>query len=663
MRDINRNSQLKYYVASKKKIVSVKVHLIACVADLPERCDTCNISRGNSNYTTRWGYSSHVKVLQSHLRSCQNCFEACVNNIEGLNFRIPKNCPKCLNWDFVSNPDITKFAVPNNFPDGTTHLQLHKLKFNEMVSACDVAELKYFQKKWTADQVNMYLSYKGIKSSLITKIINQGERNRRQHSNETDNGNRLKLLLTNNNRNESLNITLTKLPAVWFPPYEINKWIDAPMHLLFLGVVKKTNSIIDKWSTLFSKQKTLMKTFHAMIPSIYHMKLEWCKMLPLCPNLSFGGCVSENWAAVGRLMCWMYQSIPIVLTEKEIDFFEPNKDLKNWTGAEMRKWLVLHGLKRSGKVSELRARIAPYMEKPDTKPPIISKYRCPPDIIRNTIVSMHHMISRLMQQKYSTDLIEESKAYIHLYLNCLASWTQYLTTENKKPTWLSSYSMLNLLNLPEVMEQHGPLRNFWEGSTMGEGILKRVKQHYNCMQSNWYMSLTRKTLQYRSLQQIHNKIERLEDDTEANRTLIENPSFKENSTNYHIYPDFLCLQRAFENGQPISIVVGEKMKIYAVVTCDILYEIEIRGYTEECFGHHYFLFREPKLLENTSLQEESIIEFGLMLPRLTGKDDFEEMTEESCYTIITSEWKQIDYNKNILIPKIEFKGDIEKLYN
>ena len=146
LRDINKNSQLKYYVASKKKIVSVKVHLIACVADLPERCDTCNISRGNSNYTTRWGYSSHVKVLQSHLRSCQNCFEACVNNIEGLNFRIPKNCPKCLNWDFVSNPDITKFAVPNNFPDGTTHLQLHKLKFDEMVSACDVAELKYFQK-------------------------------------------------------------------------------------------------------------------------------------------------------------------------------------------------------------------------------------------------------------------------------------------------------------------------------------------------------------------------------------------------------------------------------------------------------------------------------------------------------------------------------------
>lgn len=663
LRAINGNDKLKYYVASRKKIVSVKVHLIACVADLPERCDTCNISRGNSNYTTRWGYSSHINVLQNHLRSCQNCFESGVKNMKNLNFRVPTNCRNCLNWNFESNQDLTKFEVPNDYPDKSTHLKLHKLNFDDMISACDVASVKYSQKQWTANQVTMYLSYKGIKPSLISKILNQDNQNTMHHGSQTEHANRMKFLLQNNITDESLDMTLMKLPAVWLQPYEMNKWIDAPMHLLFLGVVKKTNSVIDKWSTLFSKQKTLMKTFNAMIPSIYHMKLEWCKILPLCPNLSFGGYVSENWAAVARLMCWMYQSIPIILTEEEIDVFEPTKSLKNWTGAEMRKWLVLHGMKRSGKVSELRERIAPFLENPETKPPIISKYRCPPDIIRNTIVSMHNMISRLMQQKYCTNLIAEANAYIHLYLNCLSSWTQYITTPNKKPLWLSSYSMLNLLNLPEVMEQHGPLRNFWEGSTMGEGILKQVKQHYNCMQSNWYMSLTRRTLQFRSLHQIHKKIERLEDTTDSDSTISENLCFKELSNNYHTYPDFLCLQRAFENGQPISIIVGEKMRIYAVVTCDILYEIVIRGYTEEHFGHHYYLFREPKLLDNTRLHKESIIEFGLMLPRLTGSDDFENMTEKNCYTIITSEWKQLDNNKNILMPKFEFKGDIAKLYN
>ena len=55
-----------------------------------------------------------------------------------------------------------------------------------------------------------------------------------------------------------------------------------------------------------------------------------------------------------------------------------------------------------------------------------------------------------------------------------------------------------------------------------------------------------------------------------------------------------------------------------------------------------------------------IFDFGLMLPRLTGSDDFDKMTEESCYTTITSEWKQIDANKNILIPHFQLKGDINK---
>ena len=52
-----------------------------------------------------------------------------------------------------------------------------------------------------------------------------------------------------------------------------------------------------------------------------------------------------------------------------------------------------------------------------------------------------------------------------------------------------------------------------------------------------------------------------------------------------------------------------------------------------------------------------------MLPRLTGNEDLEDMTKENCYTIITSEWKQIDANKNILMPTFSLIGDVKKLYN
>ena len=96
-----------------------------------------------------------------------------------------------------------------------------------------------------------------------------------------------------------------------------------------------------------------------------------------------------------------------------------------------------------------------------------------------------------MQPTYSPELINETRTYIKIYLNCLASWNHYVTPPSKKPIWISTYSMLNLLNLPLIMETFGPLRNYWEGSIMGEGILKRVKANYSCMHPNWFMTLTK----------------------------------------------------------------------------------------------------------------------------------------------------------------------------
>ena len=664
LQNINSTDGQKYYVASSRKIVNVKVHLIACIADLPERCDTCNISRGNSNYTTRWGYSSNTKLLQNKLRSCVSCFESCVRNVEDIRYNMSSNCDECMNWNFDRVHDSMHYPTPTGFPDDCDRPQIHKLGFTEMITACVLAETKFIKKQWTSTQVTSYLAYMGIKSSLITKILDHANQNLHSYISRSSVSQRFNLVIEQNLENECVDLVPAQLPPVWFEPYTLNKWIDAPMHLLFLGVVKKTNSVIEKWATLFSKQKTLMKSFASMIPSIYNMKLEWCKIIPLCPNMTFGGYVSENWAAVGRLICWLYQTIPTLLSDEEVDTADPDKPLKRWTAAEIRKWLVLHGLKRSGKINELRQRIAPYFDanRPIPIPDIISKYKCPPDVIRNTIVSMSQMISRLMQPKCSKESIKESNAYIHLYLNFLASWTQYTIPSNGKPLWLSSYSMLNLLNLPSVMESHGPLRNYWEGSTMGEGILKRVKENYSRMSPNWHMSLTRRTLQHRSLHQIHKHIEKLENESDSRLQLPDTDLFKEVSNNYHVYPDFLCLERAFGNGQPLSIIIADKMKLYAVVTCDILYEFEIRAYTEECFGHHYYLFREPKLSE-INLCKINIIDFGLMLPRLTGSDDFEEMTEESCYTILTSEWKQIDAHKNIILPQFEMKGNVKKYYS
>ena len=577
-----------------------------------------------------------------------------------------------MNWNFDNtNHSFHNIDVPRFHPIVTGKIQTRKIHFQDLITSCIVAELKLISRQWTANQVTSYLSCKGIKMSLINKIITNSDL--LYELNPVDDLKTLdpkshKLLSENNITHFAKDHKPTILPPVWYKPYSMEKWIDAPMHLLFLGVVKKTNSIIDKWSTLFSKQKTLMKSFYPMLPCIYNMKLEWCKIIPLCPNMTFGGYVSENWSAVARLFCWMYQTIPDILSTDIIEFSDPNKPLRNWTGDEMRKWLILHGLKRTGTLAELRIRIEKAKkDHPGGLPSIIPKYKCPPDIIRNTIVSMYQMISRLMQGTCSSEMIKETNAYIHLFLNCFASWTHYLTDANKKPIWVSSYSMLNLLNLPKVMEMYGPLRNFWEGTTMGEGIIKRVKANYNRMHPNWYMTLTERTLQMRSLHQILMKIERMENQPQSNKEKDEDidkktASFREKSKNYHVYTDFICLQQAFDNGQPISIIIDKQMTIYAVVCNDIVYEIKTRRLLEEVYGLYYYEFSLANERSNVVLENLDIFDFGLLLPRLTGSANFEEMSMKKIYTAITTEWNQIDQNRSFNLSSFKFKGNVTDLY-
>ena len=153
----------------------------------------------------------------------------------------------------------------------------------------------------------------------------------------------------------------------------------------------------------------------------------------------------------------MYQTLPITIPDTELYVSEPDKPLKHWTGNEMRKWLVLRGLKRSGKVAELRINIKNHKKNPTKIPNVIGKFRCPTNIIRNTLVSMNNMLCRLMQPTYSPELINETRTYIKIYLNCLASWNHYVTPPSKNTIWISTYSMLNILNLPSMMETFGPL--------------------------------------------------------------------------------------------------------------------------------------------------------------------------------------------------------------
>ena len=98
----------------------------------------------------------------------------------------------------------------------------------------------------------------------------------------------------------------------------------------------------------------------------------------------------------------------------------------------------------------------------------------------------------------------------------------------------------------------------------------------------------------------------------------------------------------FTCGLPISVIITDENNILALVTNDMLYEIKHEQYITECFGLYYFKFETPILKEDITIDSINVADFGLLLPKLTGNDDLEEMSVNGTYTVVTMEWQQIN---------------------
>ena len=281
------------------------------------------------------------------------------------------------------------------------------------------------------------------------------------------------------------------------------------MPLIFLGYVKLMNKRILDWSALFKKEIQLIKTFSCIIPSIYDMKLEWCKIFSLSSSGTFSGLVSENQLAVSRLSRWIYSQLQTLLSNGSLDLSHPNIYVFKWKGADLKKLLALREISRKVLVHELKQKINTYFANPETIPPIISRYTCSIDVVTDTRISLNACIQRLIQVTYTRFHINETDNYIKLFLTFLHQWDEKSKDTKSKPIWLLSYSLLNLLNFPNMMRPYEPIRNLWEGGSRGEGILKLIKRNIPSINTNWHISATKKFYQHKSLDLLVDQMEKI----------------------------------------------------------------------------------------------------------------------------------------------------------
>ena len=343
------------------------------VKDQPERRKVNGLMLGNSNTGARWGHSTTIKKFVPQLPCCDSCLELLKKNEE-----ISK-CNTCFQWDttlipgsFILTSKNLKECVEMIHTKVDNGVWNKKQCFNEMDKFC----------------INKKTQLKIYNNAMIRKTLKEEEK---------DASSRIGSLL----QSEAVmnNNTFKKFegPAAW--ETEINRHIDAPMHLLFLGLVKTAfqtiNSVLKEYHVFHQFEEKTSKHYNDMTK----LSIDWCVLIKK-NNGNFTNWISENYVAVARLSIWIYAQIEdIKINSRQSDEFSKMKK------HEMIEWLKDRDLETDGVSSQLKERIVNEITmKQDKKNKIFT-------IVEPLVLLLYGLLSRSMTDKVDEKLVRETKRY------------------------------------------------------------------------------------------------------------------------------------------------------------------------------------------------------------------------------------------------------------
>ena len=431
-----------------------------------------------------------------------------------------------------------------------------------------------------------------------------------------------------------------KTPATWDRGITLQQHIDVPMHLLFLGVVKTCIQMVHEWMSKRHKCATFVKYTRGALESIQALGLSWCKCIPYKTG-KLGGWISEIFLAHARLLHWFYGSIDDVAIDQQ--FIMPSLPQSSWTKTQNSSWLAIRGLDAKGNAVELRDRVSRYMNMEGGPPPVKEQEGGPVRNVQEMLFSLRLMISHIMESEMTADMIKNIERHILLFLNYFDQFDTNMRKSNEKPTWLTSYNFLCLLNLPKTIEEFGPIRNYWEGGVMGEKLIQVVKPLWNGFRKNWQKSIMDKVMKQMAIQRVKNYA-----------SLYQEPKGNENEKKgkqIHLYTSAEVLTSDYNSRKPISIMQLNNGKFMAALKNQKYIEVICGAYSGKICGAHYhcwFLSNgQPKSLQMTN----HTTRYCLLLPKMT-KNGLPSSAEDPIFTAIDSDWNDIQPNKMLMKPTI-----------
>ena len=524
------------------------------------------------------------------------------------------NCSKCTSWMYDLNNKMLHYEPDTYFPVSQFPDELYDGKLKPMtISLINIETgvikiIHYLEKnEITNNEAKSFMRYLGINAIVQEKIIIMATNNKK-HMEEN-----------NSNIYEKY-----KSPSAYYGFSDLSVFVEAPMHLLMLGVMKSVMIKIGSWLRSINQNTNFLSLVKSKLLIIKNMNIEWCKILEYPTTEKTGGWVSENFLAMSRLGVWFYSYL-FLLPIKE-NYKDPIEDYSTWTKQQCVSWLDARSISNIGSASDLRRKIGEYIIN-NKIPPITLKNNLSVIDIMKLIESTTLMISNIMSLSTKFEDIGKIEAMILIFLYYYDK-TEIISKESKIPSWIKQYNMLCLLNIPMIMKNYGYVRNIWEGGKDGEAYLKQVKHNLKAGLVNkwqsWVINNLLKDEVYDGWKSEKNVQHNL-------RNIVK------------VYGSYEKVKEVITNRIPISVICSDKKMYICYRYKGSINGIRIKLYNITTMRFnliYYTLYLTSECIEIGNQTKDYI---GVILLPSPKKE--KEECDEQLYCYVTSDWSVICHSK------------------
>ena len=530
------NNSFPVYHSGIKRVVKVKIHLYTFLCDRPDKSGLLSVL--SSKYCARFGYAGDLSAVINSVVCCPDCL-----HLLSINQPTSQHCSNCFGFDFsrISYPSAESYPKDRRPTSG--YLPMKRLKFAEMSAAVSLAYQKIRVDEWSVKAAKSFLRSEGIGSNLVNRCVKCGQNalllQRSEHMSPTD-----KLHYENDRTNHPSDYAPPTTPAMWNVTHDldIGVFIDAYMHLLFLGVMKAISTdMLMRFLTPQKKVASFVRSLNIKIGYVHSINAQYMPINKSCgeSKITFGGCLSRQWITICRLSKWLFSHVGCrssahsdidvtVVLPTHVEYFRYlAPEIKSYcfqhdiplpvpipTLPRLRCWFATkmscpklafdhyddndilnfisiyspEALKYAGlPLSDTRRRIM-FMEYVYDNKLFPTQISYPPnhiaagdDLMTNVVVMFHCFVSRVMGTSDADSIDRHCKAF----LTDVHKLDTALSNLNSIPMLLTRFNLLTLLNTADAVRRFGSARSLWEGGMMGEGSIPRLKQRIHDMKKSF----------------------------------------------------------------------------------------------------------------------------------------------------------------------------------